>query len=121
MYKLISFIIAVLFALGTIPNAAEATLWLVEQGGCQGVFHAIDEKDLERILRHAATMIGSDGEIPIFGKASPHPRSYGTFARVLAVYVRERNTITLADAVRKISSFPAQSSAWWTAGYYGRE
>jgi dihydroorotase/N-acyl-D-amino-acid deacylase len=92
----------------TIPNAAEATLWLVEQGGCQGIFHAISEADLIRILRHPATMIGSDGEIPIFGRASPHPRSYGTFARVLSVYVRERKTISLEDAVRKMSSFPAQ-------------
>jgi len=54
----------------TIPNAAEATLWLVEQGGCSGIFHAISEADLKRILRHPATMIGSDGEIPIFGTAS---------------------------------------------------
>ena len=92
----------------TIENAAEAALWIVEQGGCQGIFHAISEEDLERILRHPATMIGSDGEIPIFGKANPHPRSYGTFARVLAVYVREKRTITLEEAVRKMSGFPAQ-------------
>jgi dihydroorotase/N-acyl-D-amino-acid deacylase len=92
----------------TISNAAEAALWLVEQGGCQGIFHAISEADLVRILRHPATMIGSDGEIPIFGRASPHPRSYGTFARVLGVYVREKKTISLEDAVRKMSSFPAQ-------------
>ena len=92
----------------TIPNAAEAVLWLVEQGGCQGIFHAISEADLVRILRHSATMIGSDGEIPIFGRASPHPRSYGTFARVLGVYVRERKIISLENAVRKMSSFPAQ-------------
>jgi len=92
----------------TIPNAAEAALWLIEQGGCQGIFHAISEADLIRILRHPATMIGSDGEIPIFGRASPHPRSYGTFARVLGEYVRERKTIALEDAVRKMTSFPAQ-------------
>jgi dihydroorotase/N-acyl-D-amino-acid deacylase len=92
----------------TIPNAAEVTLWIVEQGGCQGIFHAISEVDLERILRHPATMIASDGEIPIFGRASPHPRSYGTFARVLGVYVRERGTISLEDAVRKMTSFPSQ-------------
>jgi len=91
----------------SVENAAEAGLWIVEQGGCSGIFHAINEADLERILRHPATMIGSDGEIPIFGKDNPHPRSYGTFARVLAVYVRERKTITLEDAVRKMSSFPA--------------
>src|SRR2546426_179309 len=92
----------------TNENSAEAALWLVAQGGCQGIFHAISEVDLERILRHPATMIGSDGEIPIFGKANPHPRSYGTFARVLAVYVREKKTITLEEAVRKMSGFPAQ-------------
>ena len=38
----------------------------------------------------------------------PHPRSYGTFARVLGVYVREKKLLTLEDAVRKMSSFPAQ-------------
>ena len=92
----------------TIPNAAEAALWLVEQGGCSGIFHAISEADLKRILRHPATMIGSDGEIPIFGTASPHPRSYGTFARVLGVYVREKKVISLEEAVRKMTSFPAQ-------------
>ena len=91
----------------TVENAAETALWIVEQGGCSGIFHAINEADLERILRHPATMIGSDGEIPVFGKDHPHPRSYGTFARVLAVYVRERKTITLEEAVRKMSSFPA--------------
>ena len=92
----------------SIENAAEAALWLIESGGCSGIFHAINETDLERILKHPATMIGSDGEIPIFGKEHPHPRSYGTFARVLAVYVRERHAITLEEAVRKMSSFPAQ-------------
>ena len=92
----------------TLENAAEATLWLHAQGGCQGIFHAINEQDLERILRHPATMIASDGEVPIFGQRHPHPRSYGTFARVLAVYVRERGVLTLEEAVRKMSSYPAQ-------------
>jgi dihydroorotase/N-acyl-D-amino-acid deacylase len=92
----------------TIENAAEAVLWIAEQGGCQGIFHAINEQDLERILRHPATMVASDGEVPIFGRGNPHPRSYGTFARVLAVYVRERNVLTLEEAVRKMTSFPAR-------------
>jgi dihydroorotase/N-acyl-D-amino-acid deacylase len=91
----------------TVDNAAETALWIVEQGGCQAIFHAIHEDDLQRILRHPATMIGSDGEIPIFGAASPHPRSYGTFARVLGRYVRDLKVITLEDAVRKMSAFPA--------------
>jgi N-acyl-D-amino-acid deacylase len=92
----------------TIENAAETALWLVEKGGCSAIFHAINEDDLQRILRHPATMIGSDGEVPIFGEASPHPRSYGTFVRVLGRYVRELKVITLEDAVHKMSAFPAQ-------------
>jgi N-acyl-D-amino-acid deacylase len=92
----------------TLDNSAETAMWITEQGGCQGIFHAISEEDLERILRHPATMIGSDGGIPAFGKDHPHPRSYGAFARVLAVYVRERKIVTLEDAVRKMTSFPAQ-------------
>jgi dihydroorotase/N-acyl-D-amino-acid deacylase len=67
----------------------------------------MDEQDLQRILAHPATMIASDGEVPIFGVGAPHPRSYGTFARVLAVYVRDKRIVTLEDAIRKMSSFPA--------------
>ena len=91
----------------TVENAAETAMWIVENGGCSGIFHAISEDDIVRILKHPATMIGSDGEIPVFGRANPHPRSYGTFARVLGVYVREKRVITLEDAIRKMTSFPA--------------
>jgi len=91
-----------------LDNAAEATFWIVEQGGCQGIFHAMAERDLEAILRHPTTSIASDGEVPIFGRANPHPRSYGTFARVLGLYVREKHTLTLEEAIRKMTAFPAQ-------------
>ena len=83
-------------------------MWIVEQGGAQGIFHAIGEEDLQRILVHPATMIGSDGEIPIFGRNLPHPRSYGTFARVLGVYVRDKKLLPLETAVQKMSALPAQ-------------
>ena len=59
-------------------------------------------------MRSPYTMIASDGDIPVFGKEAPHPRSYGTFARVLGVYVRERKILTLQDAIRRMSSMPAQ-------------
>ena len=52
-------------------------------------------------------MIASDGDIPVFGQASPHPRSYGTFARVLGVYVREKHVLTLEEAVRRMTGYPA--------------
>lgn len=91
----------------TLERAAETVLWIAEQGGCQGIFHAMSEDDLVRILVHPATMIASDGEVPTFGRANPHPRSYGTFARVLGRYVREQQVLPLEDAIRKMTSFPA--------------
>jgi N-acyl-D-amino-acid deacylase len=92
----------------TVENAADTALWLVEQGECLAIFHAINEEDLQRILKHPATMIASDGSIPVYGQASPHPRSYGTFVRVLGRYVRELKVLTLEDAVRKMSGSPAK-------------
>jgi N-acyl-D-amino-acid deacylase len=92
----------------TVDNAADAALWLIEQGGCQGIFHAIGEEDLVRILKHPATMVASDGEVTTFGRDAPHPRSYGTFARVLGVYARDKGVMTLEDAVRRMTSAPAQ-------------
>jgi len=62
------------------------------------------------------TMIASDGDIPVFGQASPHPRSYGTFARVLGVYVREKHVLTLEDAVRRMSGYPAERLKLWDRG-----
>jgi N-acyl-D-amino-acid deacylase len=91
----------------TPENAAEVVMWLEEQGGCRGVFHAASEEDVVRVMRHPAVMIASDGEVPVFGLAVPHPRSYGTFARVLGVYVREKSVLSLEEAVRKMSAMPA--------------
>lgn len=91
----------------TIDNAADTVLWLVERGRCRGIYHAIDEGDLTRILAHPATMIASDGEVPVYDRGSPHPRSYGTFARVLGHYSRDKHVVSLEEAVRKMSSFPA--------------
>ncbi len=88
-------------------TAAETAIALQSKGPCSAVYHAIDEADIERIMKSPYTMIASDGDIPVFGKAAPHPRSYGTFARVLGVYVRERHTITLEEAIHKMSGMPA--------------
>jgi len=93
----------------TIENAAETAMYIIEKGGAQGIFHAIDEKDLVRIITCPLTMIASDGEVPIFGQAAPHPRSYGTFARVLAVYVHDKGLLSLEEGVRKMTSLPAQA------------
>jgi dihydroorotase/N-acyl-D-amino-acid deacylase len=92
----------------TLRNAAETALWIVEQGGCGGIYHAINEDDLQRVLRHPAAMIASDGDVAVFGRANPHPRAYGTFVRVLGRYVRDLKVLPLEEAVRKMTSLPAQ-------------
>jgi dihydroorotase/N-acyl-D-amino-acid deacylase len=92
----------------TIENAADTAIEIIEKGGASAIFHAIHEDDLVRIMRDPNSMVGSDGEVIKFGVAAPHPRGYGTFVRVLGRYVRELKIITLQDAVRKMTSFPAQ-------------
>lgn len=94
----------------TPDQAADLVVEIVQKGGCSAVYHAISEDDLVRIMKHPATMIASDAApgIPVFGKDVPHPRAYGTFARVLGVYVRDKKVLTLEDAVRKMSGWPAQ-------------
>ena len=55
-------------------TAADTAIEIQQKGGCQAIYHAISEDDIERILKSPYTMIGSDGEIPEFGKGMPHPR-----------------------------------------------
>ncbi len=92
----------------TAENAADAAIDIQLKGGCSAVYHAISEEDVERILRSPFSMVASDGGIMAPGPDVPHPRNYGTFARVLGRYVRERHTLPLQEAVRKMSGLPAQ-------------
>jgi N-acyl-D-amino-acid deacylase len=64
----------------------------------------MDEDDVRRVVADGHSMIGSDG-LPSGGK--PHPRLYGTMARVLEKYVREDGVLSLEEAVRKMTSLPA--------------
>ena len=92
----------------TPENAAEVVFTIIKKGGATAVYHAIGSEDVDQIMRHPATAIGSDGPIGIFGEGTHHPRQYGTFSRVLGFYVRERGVISLEEAVRKMSSMSAQ-------------
>ena len=92
----------------TPENAADVVMDIVRAGGATAVYHAIGPEDVDRIMRHPASAIGSDGPLSVFGVGAPHPRQYGTFARVLGYYVRERGIISLEEAVRKMSSMSAQ-------------
>ena len=68
------------------------------------IYFQIDERDLERFMRHPAAMIGSDG-IP--SMQTPHPRLWGTFPRVLGHYARERRWFELETAVHKMTALTA--------------
>ena len=91
----------------TPANAAEVVFDIIRGGGARAVYHAIGPDDVDLIMQHPATAIGSDGPLGVFGAGAPHPRQYGSYARVLGLYVRERGVITLEDAVRKMSSLSA--------------
>ncbi len=90
-------------------NEILTVLDLMEQGNPQMVYHSMGAKDVERILRWPNTAIGSDGGIREFGVGVPHPRSYGSRARILAEFVRQRNVLTLEDAIRRMTSLPART------------
>jgi len=91
----------------TPANGAKLAVAIQLKGGAACIFHAMSEEDVERIMKHPFTMHASDGGLAKFGEGHPHPRAYGTFPRVLGVYVREKKTITLEDAIRKMTSLPA--------------
>ncbi|HEU0141707.1 MAG TPA: amidohydrolase family protein, partial [Bryobacteraceae bacterium] len=61
------------------------------------------------ILRYPNTAVASDGGVQEPGVGVPHPRSYGTNARVLAEFVRVRKVLTLEDAIRRMTSLPART------------
>ena len=92
----------------TPENGAQLVLEAMARGGASCVYHVIEEDDVERIMRHPLTAIGSDGSLSQPGEGHPHPRAYGTFVRVLGRYVRERRVLTLEDAVRKMTGLTAE-------------
>ncbi|MCJ8272848.1 MAG: amidohydrolase family protein, partial [Psychrosphaera sp.] len=92
----------------TIGNAAETLMDIQQAGGGQGIFHAMDEKDVIRIMKDPNVAIATDGSAVDFGKSVPHPRNYGTFVRVLRKYVREDKILSLETAIHKMTGLPAR-------------
>jgi dihydroorotase/N-acyl-D-amino-acid deacylase len=91
----------------TQSATADMVIDLQLKGGCSAIFHAYDEPDVERFMQSPFGMIGSDGSLTTPGDGSPHPRAFGTYPRVLGRYVRERGVLSLEEAIRKMTSFPA--------------
>jgi len=82
-----------------------------ERDGVSYIGHAMQESDVATVLAHPLVCVGSDGYVQAAradAASKPHPRSFGTAARVLGRYCRELGTFDLPTAVKKLSAMPAQ-------------
>ena len=107
----------------TIDSEIDTILEMMLDGGRSGylngaqmVYHYMSLDDVDTIFRYPNTSVASDGNINTFGRGQPHPRSYGTNARVLADFVRDRDVLTLDDAIRRMTSLPARSFGFQDRG-----
>ena len=99
----------------TISNAADLVIEMHKNDQPSCVFFQMNEVDVAHLMKKPYNMHASDGTIEIPGVQIPHPRAYGTFPRVLRKYVREESVLSLSDAIRKMTSLPAQAM-----GFYDR-
>jgi N-acyl-D-amino-acid deacylase len=93
----------------SLDDQVELVLEIEKEGGASGVFHGMSEDDLKVFMRHPNTMIACDSGLRKLGEGMPHPRGYGNNARILARYVRELKVLRLEDAIRKMTSLPANT------------
>jgi N-acyl-D-amino-acid deacylase len=87
---------------------AETVIDIMINGGASAVFHGMSEEDVKRIMQYPFNMFASDASIRVLNAGMPHPRGYGTNARVLSKYVRLEKVISLEEAIRRMTSLPAQ-------------
>ena len=97
---------------GKEPTDAAWDLVAQGRGRVMAIYHMMGEGDIETALRFPWTSIGSDaGAVAQIGVPDetglPHPRSFGNFPRVIARYVKERHVLTLPEAIRKMTGWPA--------------
>jgi len=97
---------------GKDPADAAWDIVAAGNGRVMAIYHMMSEQDIEQALQFPWVSIGSDagaalraGSADVLGL--PHPRSYGTFPRVIERYVKERGVLTLPDAIRRMTSWPA--------------
>jgi N-acyl-D-amino-acid deacylase len=92
-----------------VTSQIEQIIVMYEAGGAGMVYHGMNEDDVQRIMREPFTMIASDSGVRQIDESVPHPRGYGNNVRVLGHYVRELGLLSLEDAIRKMTSLPAQT------------
>ena len=103
-------------------NPCDAAFDLLIEEKCQvgQIRFGLCEEDVATVMKHPYIMVGSDGSsLANYGelhKGKPHPRNYGTFARVLGKYVREEGVLRLEEALRKMTSLPAWRLGIWDRG-----
>ncbi len=99
-------------AWGVPPVEAALRLIEAERGRAYMILFQLNEADVRRVLAHPAVMIGSDGSALAtsgeLGQGKPHPRSYGTFPRVLGRYSRDERVLSLEHAIHKMTGLPAR-------------
>lgn len=95
-------------SVGKDPFDAALDILLENKLNVLAVFFSIAEEDLEEVLKSPYSMIGTDGMPIPHNRSITHPRLKGTFPRVLGRYVREKSVLRLEDAIRKMTSLPAQ-------------
>jgi N-acyl-D-amino-acid deacylase len=91
----------------TMEDQYRVVIEIAATGNASCVYHTMSEDEVKDIMRHPLVSIASDSGVRRFNSGQPHPRGYGTNARVLGRYVRELQLITLEDAIRKMTSMPA--------------
>jgi N-acyl-D-amino-acid deacylase len=88
-------------------HEAETILDMLKDANAQMVYHSMDESDVKYFMKYPFNMPAADGGVSN-GRGMPHPRSYGTNSRVLGRYVREQGVMGYEEAVRRMTSLPAQ-------------
>jgi N-acyl-D-amino-acid deacylase len=100
-----------------VTHQIDQIIAMYEAGGAGMVYHGMSEDDVQRIMREPFTMIASDSGVRQVDESVPHPRGYGNNVRVLGRYVRELKLLSLEDAIRKMTSLPAQTFGFRDRGY----
>jgi N-acyl-D-amino-acid deacylase len=91
----------------SIEDQCRAALEIFKAGNAQCVYHTMNDREVENIMRSEIVAVASDSGVRQLGVGVPHPRGYGTNVRVLGRYAREKGLFSMEEAVRKMTSMPA--------------
>ncbi|PZX60808.1 N-acyl-D-amino-acid deacylase [Hydrotalea sandarakina] len=100
----------------TAKAEAETVLEMMQHGGAAMVFHGMSEGDVQYIMQYPFCMFGCDAGIRVFGEGVPHPRGYGSNAKILGKYVRELHLFSWEEAIRRMTGLPAQKFHLYNRG-----